>query len=98
MFFRVRFGIVSGCIFGGSEPQKIGFRLKGANFHKIGVFDKSLKRAPFRGRFGRSRPSNIDETSCSKLSLFQTSFFFRIFASYGDFGSILGGPRDSKNQ
>ena len=80
MFFSSAFWHRFGMHFGRLRTSKNRFSPeRGANFHKIGVCDKSLKRAPFRGRFGRSRPSKIDEKSGSKLSLFQTSFHLRFF-------------------
>ena len=40
-FFRVRFGIVLECIFGGSEPQKTGFRLRGVLIFTKSAFSKN---------------------------------------------------------
>ena len=70
---------------------------RGANFHKIGVFEKPFKKAPFWLRLGRPKPSKIDDKSCSKLSLFLTSFFLRFFLFFKDFGSVWGGPAPPKS-
>ena len=43
---------------------------RGANSHKIDVFEKSWKNIRFGLHFGRPKPSKIDEKSCLKLSLF----------------------------
>ena len=40
-FFRVRFGIVLECVFGGSEPQKTGFRLRGVLIFTKSAFSKN---------------------------------------------------------
>ena len=83
MFFSSAFRHRFGLHFWRLRTSKNRFSLeRGANFHKIGVFEKSFKKAQFWLRLGRPKPSKIDEKSCSKLSLFLTSFFFAFFCVF----------------
>ena len=101
-FFRMRFGIDFGWIFGGSELETsvitIVFSMVFANFHKIDVFEKKAKKARFWLRFRRPKRWEIEKKRCWKQCVFLTSIFHRIFLDFCDFGSILGGPGGSKNR
>ena len=78
-FFRTRFGIDFGWIFGTSERDKstktIVFSMVFVNFHKIDVFKKSTKKVQIWIHFGMPKPLKIHKKSCLKLMLFSTPFF-----------------------
>ena len=74
-------------------------RERGANCHKIGIFEKSSKKASFWVHFGRRGPPKIDETSCSKLSFFFTFCFcvsWRLIVILARFGEAPGAPKINK--
>ena len=66
---------------------------RGANFHKIGVFEKSFKKTTFGIHFGRPRPSKIDEKWCSKPVTLLTS---KKKPQKTDFGIRFGLPKPPK--
>ena len=101
-FFRARFDIDFGWIFGASEPEKstktIVFLMVFVNFHRIDAFEQIAKKHRFWSRFRKPKPRQIEKKSRWKTCVFLTSIFWRCFWIFCDFGSILGSQKSIKNQ
>ena len=73
-FFRMRFGIDFGWIFGSSKPWKsiktIVCSMVFANFQKLVVLKKTTKKHRFWMDLGMPKPSKIDEKLRLKTSMF----------------------------